>query len=207
MRSAFATIGIAAALSLSACGFLEGEPSETETPEAEQTTDAASGPKIESEGDGLTNPGEGAPTGDTAVADDAADGGESDDGSDGDSGEASDNGRGGAGPRDGEPRTASFAGDTSIEVDEDGNGTVPKEALATDIEDLFVNKFDIPVEEVTCSNDLRIVAERGSQNCDIVTEDRPYYGTVAIIGFEGDMVEYELYFPGLEEDKLDLSDD
>lgn len=211
MRSGFATIGIAAALSLSACGFLEGEPAETETPEAAQTTDAASGPKVESEGDGLTNPGEGAPTGDTAEADDAADGGESDGGSDddsdGDSGEASDNGREGVGPEDGEPRTASLAGDDSIEIDDEGNGTVPKDALAADIEDLFVNKYDVPVEEVICTYDMTIVASRGSQNCEIVTAERSFYGTVAIIGFEGDMVEYELYFPGLDEDKLDLSDD
>lgn len=207
MRSAFATIGIAAALSLSACGFLEGEPAETETPEAAQTTDAAGGPTVESEGDGLTNPGEGAPTGGAAEADNAADGGESDDGSDGDSGEASDNGREGVGPEDGEPRTASLAGDDSIEIDDEGNGTVPKDALAADIEDLFVNKYDVPVEEVICSYDMTIVASRGSQNCEIVTKERSYYGTVAIIGFEGDMVEYELYFPGLDEDKLDLSDD
>lgn len=204
VRSAFAGVGLAAALSLSACGFLEGEPEETQTPAAAQTTDAGSGPEgMSSSGDGLTNPGEGAPAdgGSTGAPEDDSD--DSDDSSD----EAAADGREGVGPEDGEPRTASLAGDDSIEIDDEGNGTVPKDALAADIEDLFVNKYDVPVEEVICSYDMTIVASRGSQNCEIVTKERSYYGTVAIIGFEGDMVEYELYFPGLDEDKLDLSDD
>lgn len=199
-RSACASVGIVAALSLSACGLLEEESQATQTPEAAQTTDAGAGPEgMSSGGDGLTDPGAGAPT--NGGSTDAAehDSGDS-------SGETSDNGRD-VGPKEGEPRTASLAGDDSIEIDDEGNGTVPKDALAADIEDLFVNKYDVPVEEVICSYDMTIVASRGSQNCEIVTEERSYYGTVAIIGFEGDMVEYELYFPGLDEDKLDLSDD
>lgn len=212
MRSAVATAGLAAALSMSACGLLGGEPAGTETPEAPQTTDATGGPEGMSEGEGLTNPGEGAATGDGGDADgadgagDGADSGESGDGSDdgADEGAADDRE---VGPKDGEPRTASLAGDDSIEVDDEGNGVVPKEALAVDIEDLFVNKYDIPVEEVTCSTDMKIIAHRGSQNCEIVTEEKTFFGTVAIVGFDGEMVEYELYFPGLDEDELDLADE
>lgn len=58
--------------------------------------------------------------------------------------------------------------------------------------------------KVECRDDLKIIVERGSQTCDIHTEDRTYFGTIAIRGFEGDMVKYELYFPGLDEDALDL---
>lgn len=203
IRALTVTAGTALALSLGACGLLDDrtdrDPDEAQTPEAAQTTDAAGGPEgISSQGDGLTNPGEDAPT-------DGGSTGTSEDGSDDSSDDAS--GREGVGPKDGEPRTASLAGDDSIEVDDEGNGVVPKEALAVDIEDLFVNKYDIPVEEVTCSNDMKIIAHRGSQNCEIVTEEKTFFGTVAIVGFDGEMVEYELYFPGLDEDELDLADE
>ncbi|SMY11529.1 hypothetical protein [Brevibacterium jeotgali] len=204
VRALAVTGGTALALSLGACGLLDDRtdevPEGTQTQEAAQTADAGSGPKgMSSTGNGLTEPGEGAATdgGSTDAPEDAAH-----DSSD----DAAASGRGGAGPEDGEPRTASLAGDDSIDIDDEGNGTVPKEALAADIEDLFVNSYDIPVDDVTCSSDMTVVASRGSQNCEIVTTERSYYGTVAIIGFEGEMVEYELYFPGLDEDALDLSD-
>ena len=205
VRALAATGGTALALSLGACGLLgdrtDVAPEGTQTHEAAQTGDAGSGPEgISSSGDGLTDPGEDAPTdgGSTGSPGDAAHDGTDD---------AAATGRDGVGPEDGEPRTASLAGDDSIEVDDEGNGTVPKDALAADIEDLFVNKYDVPVDDVICSYDMTVVASRGSQNCEIVTTERSYYGTVAIIGFEGEMVEYELYFPGLDEDALDLSDD
>ena len=213
-RALTVAAGTALALSLGACGLLGGDQGDEEAPpnrpwEAAQSADAGGGPEgISSEGDGLTVPGEGSSTKSAEGSSEGDPEGDSADDESGDeSGEGSDNGREGVGPEDGEPRTASLAGDDSIEIDEDGNGVVPKEALAIDIEDLFVNKYDIPVEEVTCSDDMKIVAERGSQNCEIVTADRTYFGTTAIVGFDGEMVEYELYFPGLDEDALDLADD
>ena len=217
LRALAATAGTAVALSLGACGMLDDRTDQAPedpqtTPAATATTDAEGGPQgISSEAGGLGDPGASAPADDEGGTDGSA-GGTADGsaaGSADGSNTGSDDGSGSdeVGPEDGEPRTASLAGDDSIEVDEDGNGVVPKEALAIDIEDLFVNKYDIPVEEVTCSNDMKIIADRGSQNCEIVTEERSYYGTVAIVGFEGEMVEYELYVPGLDEDELDLSDD
>ncbi|GAA4511377.1 hypothetical protein [Brevibacterium yomogidense] len=202
-RTIAALVGVAGALTLSACGQLEGlttdEPCGSPAAGCVQITptdETTDGPGME----GTMGSGTGADgsEGEEPGGDASGDGPGTD--SDGGSGE----GQTTVGPKDGEIRTESLAGDDSIEVDEDGNGVVPAAALEADIEDLFVNKYGIDVTEVECRDDMKVMAEHGSQNCDIHTEKRTYFGTIGIRGFEGDMVKYELYFPGLDEDALDL---
>ncbi|WP_019158527.1 hypothetical protein [Brevibacterium senegalense] len=100
--------------------------------------------------------------------------------------------------------TESLAGDSSVELDEDGTGTFPAEALEADIKDLFVNKFDVPVTEVVCAHDVSMYDGRGSGICDLETDERTYYGSVIIEQDEGELFKYELQFPGLDKDELDL---
>lgn len=104
----------------------------------------------------------------------------------------------------GDVRTESLAGDDSIEIDDEGYGVVPAATLEADIKDLFVNKYGIAVTDVDCANDMKILAGGGSQSCDVITNDRTYFGLVKFLGRDGDMVKYQLSFPGLADDALDL---
>jgi hypothetical protein len=49
-----------------------------------------------------------------------------------------------------------------------------------------------------------MITGHGSTACDIITPDRTYYGTVIIDQDEGELFKYELQFPGLDKDALDL---
>lgn len=203
-RTIAALVGVAGALTLSACGQLGGlttdEPCGSPAAGCVQVTptdETTDGPGME----GTMGIGDGA---DGSGSEESGGDGAGGDGSGTDADGGSGDGQTTVGPKDGEIRTESLAGDDSIEVDEDGNGVVPAAALEADIEDLFVNKYGIDVTDVECRDDLKVIAEHGSQNCDIHTEKRTYFGTIGIRGFEGDMVKYELYFPGLDEDALDL---
>lgn len=101
--------------------------------------------------------------------------------------------------------TESLAGDESVHLDEDGSGKLPKNVLEVDIADLFVNKYDIDVDDVECTADAVMIAGHGSITCDIHTPDRTYYGMVIIDQDEGELFRYTLEFPGLDKDALDLS--
>ena len=81
---------------------------------------------------------------------------------------------------------------------------VQAEALEADIKDLFVNKFDVPVTEVICAHDVSMYQGRGSGICDLETDERTYYGSVIVEQDEGELFKYELQFPGLDKDELDL---
>lgn len=104
-------------------------------------------------------------------------------------------------PYEDDPITGSRAGDESIDLDDEGTGTVPKAALEADIVDLLENKNGLEIDSVECRDDLKVYSGSGSINCDVTTPERTYYGTVSVteIDEEG-LLNYEILFPGLQDD-------
>lgn len=187
-RGLLAAVGLAGALALSACDpgdlLRTDEPCGSGQAGCVQVDPSTSAQPTEG-GDPTTSP---------ATADP-------------DAGQSTEAGAGTGGGTDEEEdwiSTESLAGDSSVELDEDGNGKFPVAALEADIEDLFVNKFDIPVTSVDCAHDATMISGRGSTICDIETDERTYYGTIVIEQDEGELFKYELQFPGLDKDALDL---
>lgn len=201
-RGLVAAVCVAGALALTGCGLLPGTGTGTDEP-------CGSGQAGCVQVDSSEDPTDGAPTGEAsdpeaqpsteAAGSSDADGtgtdGSGDDGSGDDGSEMDD---------EDWIKTESLAGDSSVELDEDGNGKFPTAALEADIEDLFVNKFGLPVTSVDCAHDATMIAGSGSTICDIETDERTYYGTVRINQDEGELFRYELQFPGLPKDELDL---
>lgn len=191
---AAAVVGIALTFALSACGGISGPAS---PPVSEAATASPS------EDTGAMQPGSG------TAAPDEADGSAGADGSGAAGAQetpGTDEGTGGATTADeavdeyDEQITGSAAGDERIELDEEGDGVMPAEALEYDIDDLLSNKYDMDVDDVECQ-DLTIYGEAGSTTCDVHTPDRTYYGVAAITDIDDEgLIHYELSFPGLNED-------
>lgn len=101
-------------------------------------------------------------------------------------------------------KTRSWASDASIDVDADGNGSIPAAALEADLVDLFANKFGLKVKEARCDQDMEVRNWEGFESCDVVAEDMTYFGTVELVDHKDAMIEYEVMFPGIDEKDLDL---
>ncbi|MCM1013459.1 hypothetical protein [Brevibacterium sp. XM4083] len=99
-------------------------------------------------------------------------------------------------------RAQSWASDEGMDIDADGNGTIPAASLEADLVDLFRNKFDLEVEEATCDTDMEVTAWSGFEPCDVVVKDMTYFGTVELIDHKDAMVKYEVLFPGLNKDDV-----
>lgn len=197
-RGLLAAAGVAGALTLSGCGLLPfgqgtDEPCGSAQAGCVQVDPSTKG--TDGAGEPTTQPTADSPEAGATTEAGAGVAGETD-------------GADGAGGSGGEEEdwisTESLAGDSSVELDEDGTGTFPAEALEADIKDLFVNKFDVPVTEVVCAHDVSMYDGRGSGICDLETDERTYYGSVIIEQDEGELFKYELQFPGLDKDELDL---
>ena len=201
-RGLVAAVCVAGALALTGCGLLPGTGTGTDEPCG---SDQAGCVQVDSS----EEPTDGAPTGEAADPE-AQPSTEAAGSSDGDGTGTDGSGDDGSGDDGSEMddedwiKTESLAGDSSVELDEDGNGKFPTAALEADIEDLFVNKFGLPVTSVDCAHDATMIAGSGSTICDIETDERTYYGTVRINQDEGELFRYELQFPGLPKDELDL---
>lgn len=197
-RGLLAAAGVAAALTLSGCGLLPfgqgtDEPCGSAQAGCVQVDPSTEG--TDGAGEPTTQPTADSPEAGATTEAGAGVAGETD-GADG---------AGGSGEEEEDwISTESLAGDSSVELDEDGTGTFPAEALEADIKDLFVNKFDVPVTEVVCAHDVSMYDGRGSGICDLETDERTYYGSVIIEQDEGELFKYELQFPGLDKDELDL---
>lgn len=196
-RGLVAAVGLAGALALTGCGLLPGTGSGTDEPCGSDQAGCVQVDSSEEPTDGAAT-GEAAdpeaqPSTEAAASSDADASG--DDGSGDDGAEMDD---------EDWIKTESLAGDSSVQLDEDGNGKFPTAALEADIEDLFVNKFGLPVTSVDCAHDATMISGSGSTICDIETDERTYYGTVRINQDEGELFRYELQFPGLPKDELDL---
>lgn len=213
-RGLLAAAGVAGALTLSGCGLLPFGQGTDEPCGSSQAGCVQVDPSTEGgAGEPTTQPTADSP--ETGVTTEAgtggageADGSGGTDGADGSSGSGEADGAGDSGGSGQDEEdwisTESLAGDPSVELDEDGSGTFPAEALEADIMDLFVNKFDVPVTEVVCAHDVSMYQGRGSGICDLETDERTYYGSVIIEQDEGELFKYELQFPGLDKDELDL---
>jgi hypothetical protein len=201
-RGLVAAVGIAGSLALTGCGLLPETGTGTDEPCG---SDQAGCVQVDSS----EEPTDGAPSGEAADPE-AQPSTEAAGGSDADGTGTNGSGSDGSGDDGAEMddedwiKTESLAGDSSVELDEDGNGKFPTAALEADIEDLFVNKFGLPVTSVDCAHDATMIAGSGSTICDIETDERTYYGTVRINQDEGELFRYELQFPGLPKDELDL---
>lgn len=197
-RGLLAAAGVAGALTLSGCGLLPfgqgtDEPCGSAQAGCVQVDPSTEG--TDGAGEPTTQPTADSPEAGATTEAGAGVAGETD-GADG---------AGGSGEEEEDwISTESLAGDSSVELDEDGTGTFPAEALEADIKDLFVNKFDVPVTEVVCAHDVSMYDGRGSGICDLETDERTYYGSVIIEQDEGELFKYELQFPGLDKDELDL---
>ncbi|WP_212743310.1 hypothetical protein [Brevibacterium sp. 2SA] len=99
-------------------------------------------------------------------------------------------------------RAQSWASDEGMDIDADGNGTIPAASLEADLVDLFRNKFDLEVEKATCDTDMEVSAWSGFEPCDVVVKDMTYFGTVELIDHKDAMVKYEVLFPGLNKDDV-----
>ena len=99
-------------------------------------------------------------------------------------------------------RAQSWASDEGMDIDADGNGTIPAASLEADLVDLFRNKFDLEVEKATCDTDMEVTAWSGFEPCDVVVKDMTYFGTVELIDHKDAMVKYEVLFPGLNKDDV-----
>lgn len=206
-RGLLAAAGVAGALTLSGCGLLPFGQGTDEPCGSGQAGCVQVDPSTEgTEGAGAPTTQPTADSPETGVTTEAGTGGageaEGSGGTDGADGAGSSSG---AGEEEEDwISTESLAGDSSVELDEDGTGTFPAEALEADIKDLFVNKFDVPVTEVICAHDVSMYQGRGSGICDLETDERTYYGSVIVEQDEGELFKYELQFPGLDKDELDL---
>ena len=120
----------------------------------------------------------------------------------GSSEEASTEGAPSEGPFADSARAQSWASDEGMDIDADGNGTIPAASLEADLVDLFRNKFDLEVEKATCDTDMEVTAWSGFEPCDVVVKDMTYFGTVELIDHKDAMVKYEVLFPGLNKDDV-----
>ncbi|WP_309132186.1 hypothetical protein [Brevibacterium sp.] len=195
VRSTSAVVGIAAAFALAGCGSLPGQSSGEDASDArvEETT-ASETPATEAatsptESAGAEEAAEPTETGEPEGASTAA--GES--GSDTDDLWAD------------KARTRSWASDDSIEVDKNGNGTIPAESLEADLVDLFTNKFGLEIKETKCDDDMKVENWQGFiVSCDVIAKDTTYFGTVELVDHKDTMIQYEVLFPGIDEKDLDL---
>lgn len=96
--------------------------------------------------------------------------------------------------------TSNKASDTRVKIDSKGNGVIPKAAIEDDIYDLMKNKYNMKLTAVECVGDVKVVQGRGSQNCELKTPDRPYFGTVIVKGINKGMIQYQIKFPSLPDD-------
>lgn len=103
------------------------------------------------------------------------------------------------------PKTTSWASDEGIKIDKDGEGKVSARSLEADVVDLFENKFDIKVKEINCKA-MDLHGWFGISNCQVDTKKRKYFGSVSVVDHKDSMVKYELKFPGLKKDDIDLDD-
>lgn len=196
VRTATAALVIAAAAALSGCSLLPSVGQQE--PQEEEQTQEQSGEDTSSE---ESTPEEGAdPSEETAEGAEGSDSsGGTESGSESGSNGSDSGAPSGTGEKD-DPITDSDASDTRIKMDKNGYGTLPAAALEDEIYDLMKNKYNIDVTKVKCRGDLRFSDTGGSQNCDIVTPKKTYYGTVGVRDIDGDMIHYELVFPGLKDD-------
>lgn len=101
-------------------------------------------------------------------------------------------------------KTTSWASDDSMKVDKKGNGTIPEKSLEFDLKDLFVNKFEMKVSKVDCTRKMNVNSWRGSTLCNVTANGKTYFGSVKLIDHRGDMVRYQLIFPGMNKKDLKL---
>ena len=109
--------------------------------------------------------------------------------------------------------TTNWASDDAMKVDEEGNGTVPARSIEADLIDLFENKLDMKVKKADCGDDMDLREWYGFETCDVTVKDKSayegektYYGTVKIVDHKGEMIKYELKFPGIDKDDFDFKD-
>lgn len=167
--------GLAAALSLSACGmtvsFDEPAPEETAAEEAPEETAA---PSEDGAADGTTD--RSAPAADQPTTES----------------EAGDGSGTGAGTED-----AGGSGGAGFSLDEDGTGVIPADILEEDIREAYANQ-GTTIEAVECSNDMHVWNETGSSSCTVTAGGEEHYGVAKVVSVSGQQVEYELEFAGVD---------
>ncbi|MGC3021006.1 MULTISPECIES: hypothetical protein [unclassified Brevibacterium] len=87
-------------------------------------------------------------------------------------------------------------GEEGVELDLDGNGRIPADALEKDIKHAYAEQ-GTTVDTVDCYADLRITARRGSQNCTVTAAGKNHYGTVKITSASQSGIGYSLEFPNI----------
>ncbi len=92
-----------------------------------------------------------------------------------------------------------------MKVDKKGNGSISKGSLEVDLVDLFKNKFGMKVEKANCNRDMKVQKWRGYALCDVKTNTKKYFGNIKLIDHKGDMVKYEIKFPGIDKKDMNLN--
>ncbi|MGO2861237.1 MAG: hypothetical protein ACTIC1_08785 [Brevibacterium sp.] len=191
---------LAATLTLSACDMhisfgqddtrqdeASADPGEAEAEPTEETVAEESAPGSGTAGTSTssgTSTSAGTDTdssGSTSTAD-------SDSGASGSS--ASDSGASGSGS------SGEGTGSEGVDLDDQGNGTIPAADLEVDIKNAYADK-GVYVDLVECRYDLRIIAKRGSTNCEVTDSGKTHYGTVKVTSVTSAGVGYQLEFPNI----------
>lgn len=87
-------------------------------------------------------------------------------------------------------------GSEGVDLDDQGNGTIPAADLEADIKNAYADK-GVYVDLVECRYDLRIIAKRGSTNCEVTDSGKTHYGTVKVTSVTSAGVGYQLEFPNI----------
>ncbi|TGD13505.1 hypothetical protein [Brevibacterium sp. S111] len=110
-------------------------------------------------------------------------------------------------------KTTNWASDDGMKIDKDGNGTVPASSIEADLVDLFENKLELKLKEAKCDSDMELREWYGFKSCQVTVKDkeaykgeRKYFGTVKIVDHKGQMIKYELMFPGIDKEDFDFKD-
>ena len=195
MRTAVATGGFAALMTLSACdgitiNFGEEEGQEPTTSEPAADPDAGT-TETQPAGDtagGDTSGGDSA-GGDTAGTDTS---GGSADGGDTTGGDGS-----GSDTSGGDSGDDTSKQDAGFTLDEHGSGEIPEAVLEEDIKQAYSDQ-GTTVDSVDCSNRMLVNNKQGSQTCDVTVGGKEYYGVVKVTDVVGQKVYYELEFAGID---------
>lgn len=101
-------------------------------------------------------------------------------------------------------KATSWASDSGIKVDKEGDGVIPKESLVADLDDLFTNKFDMKVKKVKCRDDMKVIDWWGLTSCEVHTEKKTYFGSMTLVDHKDNMIKYEVKFPGIDKSEVDF---
>lgn len=101
-------------------------------------------------------------------------------------------------------KATSWASDSGIKVDKEGDGVIPTASLEADLDDLFTNKFDMKVTKVKCRDDMKVMDWWGLTSCEVHTKKKTYFGSMTLVDHKDNMIKYEVKFPGVDKSEVDF---